>query len=152
MEIVRVVLAEDYSDLGRDYAGQIRQLRYVSTTRFIVSPVCDGNGLYQRIKKGRVDVIVSDTDLPSGVSGLEFWNGDQVCKRALEEGLIDNEVLIIALSYEEENQQYWSGVANHGCFYNKANLTGGRLGEKVLQAWKNHQNPNWRIKMKPIFG
>jgi CheY-like chemotaxis protein len=151
MKLVRVLLAEDYPDLRRDYVKQIRQLRYVSDTRFMVSPVSSGNSLYQKIRKSRFNIIVSDTDLPSGIPDLKFWNGDQVCRRALDEGLIDKDVLILAMSYEEDNQQYWSGVVNHCCFYNKANLTEGRLGQKVLQAWNNfNQIKGWKEKM-PII-
>jgi CheY-like chemotaxis protein len=140
MEKPRLLLAEDYGYLRRDYAGQLRRVG------FRVSCVKDGLEFSEVIRKRRFDLIVSDSDLPS-------LNGDEVCSLALKEGLVGIDVLIIGMSDCEDRQKYWRGVVNVGCFYNKANLTDGRMGEKVLNCWNNFLSGGlWREKMPRLDG
>ena len=138
MDKPRLILAEDYGFLRRDY---VRNLRRVG---FRVTSVSEGRTFYETLKARKFDLIVSDSDMP-------FICGDGVCRQALEEGVIDESVLIIGMSDTEENQRHWRGIANLGCFYNKANLTEGRMGEKVLNCWRLFQSGGaWRAKM-PCF-
>jgi CheY-like chemotaxis protein len=131
----RLLLAEDYEDLSKEY------FKYLKKAGFDVTLVEDGFDFYSRLKKERFDLIVSDTDLPGAC-------GDEVCKRALEEGLIDENVLILGMSDCKDNQLYWQGIANIGCFYDKVNISEGRIEEKVKQAWRNFNSGGlWREKM-----
>jgi CheY-like chemotaxis protein len=134
----RLLLAEDYGYLRRDYTKQLRRVG------FRVSSVKDGLEFYEVIRKRRFELIVSDSDLPS-------LNGDEVCSLALKEGLVGIDVLIIGMSDCEDRQKYWRTIANVGCFYNKANLTEGRLGKKVLNAWNLfNQSSSWRYKLPAL--
>lgn len=139
MDLPRLLLAEDQENLRNNYTYELTRVG------FMVSSVIDGLEFYELLNKEKFNLIVSDTDLP-------FISGDEVCKKALELNILEEDVLIIAMSEEKDNQQYWRGIVNHCCFYNKANLTEGRIGERVLQCWNNFKSGGlWKEKMPPLI-
>lgn len=138
MEKPLLILAEDYRCLRKEYVKNLVRVG------FSVASVKNGREFYDLLHRKKFDLIVSDSDLP-------YIHGDEVCRIALEEKVVSEDVLIVGMSDCEDRQKYWRGIANIGCFYNKANLSEGRIGEKVLQAWRLfNQGGFWRAKM-PLF-
>ncbi len=135
----RILLAEDFIDYQEAYMDSLIK------ERFQVTLAKDGWELYTTLKRDKFDAIVSDSDLP-------MLNGYESCKRAIKNGILDDKnTLIIGMSWDPENQEYWRGLANIGCFYNKNRFKKEELGRIVKQCLTNYKSGGlWHEKMPKI--
>ncbi len=138
----RILLVEDDIDLLRGYEQDLK------TYNFEVVSVMDGEEVIIELKKygsAYFQAIVSDSEL------VEL-DGHAAVRRALEYQLLDlDKTLVFGMSDEESNQQYWRGIANYGCFYNKGRISDNRLGSVVFQCLRNFRSGGlWRERM-PVF-
>ncbi len=124
----RVLLIEDEQRIGRKYKKSLR------ANKFRVIKISDGTELSKVLKKyGKdyFDVILSDTE-------LRDLDGPRAISSALEEKILEpTRTLIMGMSSEIKNQEYWRGIANIGAFYQKTESYEERIGEITLQCLRN---------------
>ena len=137
MGMIRVVLMEDDEDLLRAYAESIW------IAGFSCRAIEDGCYLEEVLGEKRFDIVLSDTDMPR-------LGGPGAVEKAIERGLLDNSQLVIGMSDNSTNGEYWRGLANLGCFYDKNYFhDDDEIGEIVRQCWRNFQN-GWIEKIPKI--
>ena len=139
----RVLLAENEIDLLEAYKLNLLK------SNFEVIDVFDGSMILDELKrydKNYFKVIISDTDMIS-------MDGPESIRIALEENLLDlNKTLVIGISDCSDNQEYWRGLANFACFYDKCRINSDRLGAIVSQCLRNfRQGGLWRERMPMIL-
>ena len=96
-----ILLAEDNDELYN------RFIMLLNGKGCVVIASKTGEGLYRQVKaySDRLEelIVVSDTDLPD-------TNGDQVCRRLLEQDPMYKKLLIFGMSDNPDNERYWEGV------------------------------------------
>lgn len=138
MKQPKVLLAEDDNYLRRNYRFSLENVG------FVVTEISDGKYLEGALEKEKFEVVLSDSE-------MEETDGYEACTEAMKKGLLDSSVLIIGMSLNPQNQDYWRGIANMGCFYDKRHLQGNRIGEAVSQSLRNfNQGGLWKEKMPSL--
>ncbi len=138
----RVLFAEDNGQYIESYKASLEK------AGFEVTHVCDGQYIEKELiirEKDYFDVILSDTE-------MDFINGPEAVRGALEKGLLDDSrTLIIGISSDSDNQQYWRELAHHSCFYDKDYFPHEAIGGKIKQCLKNFRSGGmWTFKMPKI--
>jgi DNA-binding response OmpR family regulator len=105
--VATVLLVEDDPDLLNTYALSLTK------SGFNVITASDGTELASIVATNTVDIIVSDTNLPT-------LDGDIACKRVISQGHLSR-ALIIAMSSDRDAEQYWTGTAHE--FLYKGGIT-----------------------------
>ena len=135
----RILLAENDTELIEGYERDLLKFG------FEVESVLDGDLILSRLKRyGRnyVDALVSDTDMID-------MDGPVAVGQAIEGKLVDlDRTVVIGMSDVEDNQKYWRGLVNYGCFYNRCRISDNRLGLTVAQCLRNFRVGGiWRERM-----
>ena len=136
----RVLLVEDNDELRVAYKHSLEW------AGFEVVAVDDGLKFVKTLKDQkalgkRFHVVLSDTDMP------EMF-GDEACKKALEKRLLDDNVLVLAMSDDIHNDYYWNGIAHHTGFYDKNRVSD--MGSQVMSHYYNFvkgESSMWRMRM-----
>jgi hypothetical protein len=139
----KILLIEDKIELIDAYEKDL------ISSRFEVVPVFEGRRVLDRLRKygaNYFDAIVSDSDLDD----CQF--GHEIIRNAVGNRMVNfDRTIIFGMSDDEENQQYWRGLCNIGCFYDKIRLTNGRLGPIVSQCLRNFRSGGlWTERMPKI--
>lgn len=139
LERVRVVLVEDQDFLRREYA------RSLIRSGFHVSYLSDGCLLEGFLKKKRVDIVLSDTD-------MDKLDGPEAVKGVLENGLIGDDVLVIGMSDDTDNKNRWRGIAHYDCFFDKDYFPYDKIGKKVRNAYNAFTGlcNGWRVRIPVV--
>jgi DNA-binding response OmpR family regulator len=132
----KILLAEDCEEYLEPYTQSLKQ------SGFVVTSVQDGLEIRKALSKIEFDVILSDSNLP-------FLDGHTACRRAIMEGKLNpKKTLIIGMSEDSDNQQYWRGLAHLACFYDKGYFPKEKIGEKIRQDLKNFRSGGlWKERM-----
>ncbi len=100
-----ILLAENDLEQAKLYSLSLQK------TGFQVIHVTNASELEKIINKQKIDIILSDTELDES-------NGDEICKKLLEEEKL-NDVLIIGMSNALDYGDYWISIA-HEFLYKRA--------------------------------
>lgn len=138
----RILFAEDSEEYIEPYKASLEK------AGFKVTYVLDGSLIAKELaRRGKdyFDVILSDTE-------MDFVNGPEAVRGALEKGLLDDSrTLIIGMSKDSDNQKYWRELAHHSCFYDKDYFPKEAIGGKIKQCLKNFRSGGmWASKMPRI--
>lgn len=138
-ERVRVVLLEDQSSLRREYT------RSLIKNGFEIYILPDGYFLKRFLQNHEVEIILSDTE-------MDKIDGPNAVRSALENSLVNDDVLIIGMSDDEDNKDRWRGIAHYDCFFNKDYFPYNKIGEKVRNAYNAFKGPckGWRMRMPVV--
>ncbi len=137
-----ILLAEDNNNLRERF----REL--LSNKGFKVEALEDGLKLYERCVKYVLDnedldrlVIISDTDMP-------LLCGDETCERLLKEFDEFNRVMIIGMSDNSANENYWKGVGIRQTFIYKGDGIDKEGKNNLAEKLANRIN---MIETNPVF-
>lgn len=142
-----ILLADDETSLVERYDFSLR------SEGFKVIHVCDGTGILSSLRKyGRnyFDVILSDTEMID-------LDGPEAVKKALDDFLLDDSrTLIMGMSGDSNNQEYWRGIVHHCSFLDKDYIPLEQgvslIGKKVKQALVNFRSGGlWKEKMPRFY-
>jgi len=134
----KLLLVEDNEIIRQEYAGSLTR------AGFGVMSICDGRLMEDALVLNGFDVVLCDT-------GMEYLDGPEACARAKGKGLLPDEILLIGMSDDSDNQQYWRGLAHFGGFYDKDYP--GDIGEMVMAHYMNFSKPSspaWRERMPEL--
>ncbi len=115
-----LLIMEDDDKLRAAYQNQLE------ASGFRVTALDDGSKLESCLQESSFSVILSDTDMCE-------LDGHVAVDRALKRKLIAPEVMIVGMSELSRNQDYWRGIANFDCFYEKD--TSQNIGEFVRRRY-----------------
>ena len=137
MVMPKLVLIEDQKNLRREYVPSLIEVG------FEVFYLSRGDFLERFLEDHDVDVILSDTD-------QEYYGeGPDNVEKVLGKGLIGEDVLVIGMSDDSDNKQYWRGLAHVDCFYDKDYFHEDEIGEIAMQCFRNFHSDckAWRYRM-----
>lgn len=133
---VHVVLIEDQDELREKYAD------ILWNHGFRVRSIRDGCYLEKVLRNDFFDIVLSDTE-------MEKMDGPEAVKMAIEKVLLDdNKTLIIGMSDDPVNEEYWRGIAHIGCFYKKQDFDCISIGRIVKNCWEAYISDCKAWKMK----
>lgn len=117
-----VLLVEDDPELRERYASSLRQAGATVIT------VDDGPGIEEVVSQKAIDIIVSDTNLPT-------LDGDLACRRLKEQGRLGG-VFVLAMSDDRDCEIFWKGIAHD--FLYKGGIT--NLRTAVLTRYRDFRS------------
>jgi CheY-like chemotaxis protein len=134
----KLILIEDDQALRESYSASLERAGFQVVAAAYASQLPAALG-----QCPDVNVILSDTD-----TGDSF--GDEEVGKLLEQGLIKESVLILAMSDLESNQDHWVGIAHHAGFFSKERLRDD-MGQRIVSHYYDFQvscSPLWRERLR----
>lgn len=140
MEKPKIALVDDDEDLRAEYKASLEK------AGFEVADFDSAVKLGRALSGLEIDVILCDTDMPDG-------SGDIVCGELYRKGIIKESVLLLGMSDNAKNEDFWKGIVHYAGFFDKSRVRD--MGGEVRAHYFNFRDsdcPIWRMRMPKLPG